>query len=114
MKNLNPLLATFLIFGNLGNLGNPFPAIAQDGAKQMVMVDRATLTSTQSSTLDNLIPQLPRTSVGKRCRFYGKPAVWCLLLDGNQANQVKNRLVQAGVPAEVREVRRIREARGAR
>ena len=87
-------------------LAIPGTAIAQ--TKTMVSVDRSTLTAAQSAALSRLIPQLPRTQIGQRCQFYGKPSIWCLLLDANTAARVQQTLQSAGIPAQTREVPRLR------
>lgn len=87
-------------------LAIPGTAIAQ--TKTMVSVDRATLTAAQSAALSRLIPQLPRTQVGKQCQYYGKPSIWCLLLDAGTASQVQQQLAEAGIPAQTREVSPLR------
>ncbi len=84
------------------------PQSVQAQTKTMVSVDRSILTEAQAAALDRVIPWLPRTQVGARCQFYGKPQIWCLLLDAQTAADVQRKLQAAGIPAETKPVNRIR------
>lgn len=83
-----------------------------DGTLTMVMIDRAQLSNVQRTAFQRYLQtaNLPPTKVGKRCQFYGKPDVWCLLLDQNVAQQVYNQLKRQrefGAAIEMKEVRRL-------
>jgi len=89
------------------------PAIAApDPSIKMVMVDQAQLSSSQCSTFQQYIQtaNLPATKIGKRCQYYGKPEVWCLILDTSVANQVFQKLSQQPFKsaASIKPVRRLR------
>jgi hypothetical protein len=92
---------------------------AQDGVLKMVMVDQSQLSGSQREAFQRYLQtaDLPRTQVGKRCQYYAKPQVWCLLLNPNLAEQVYQKLrgqAAFGAAADIKEVRRIREAGAAR
>ncbi|MGQ9870998.1 hypothetical protein [Leptodesmis sp.] len=55
---------------------------------------------------------LPRTKIGQRCQYYGKPQVWCLLLDPPVAERVFQQLKTQsfGTAVDIRTVRRFRGA----
>jgi len=87
---------------------------SNDGTLSMVMIDQAQLSSNQRSAFQRYLQtaSLPRTKVGDRCQYYGKPQVWCLLLDQGQAQQVYQQLKSQpafGSATEIKTVRRIRE-----
>ncbi len=79
---------------------------------QMVMVDQTQLSSSQRSAFQQYLQtaSLPATKVGKRCQYYGKPDVWCLILDEPVANQVFRQISRQpfGSAASVKPVRRLR------
>lgn len=96
------------------------PTLAQtarpsgNGVLKMVMVDQAQLSTNQRSAFQRYLQtaNLPSTKVGNRCQYYGKPQVWCLLLDPNIAQQVYQQLKSQpvfGSATEIKEVRRLRE-----
>ena len=79
---------------------------------RMVMVDQTQLSSNQRNAFQQYIQtaNLPSTKVGKRCQYYGKPDVWCLVLDAPVANQVFQEISRQpfGSAASVKSVRRLR------
>jgi hypothetical protein len=84
-----------------------------DRTLKMVMVDQAELTSSQRSTFQRYLEtaNLPPTKIGKRCQYYGKPQIWCLLLDPSVAEQVYQQLSRQpsfGSAAKIQTVHRIR------
>lgn len=88
---------------------------AQREVMKMVMIDQQQLTASQREAFQRYLQtaNLPRTQVGKRCQYYGKPQVWCLLLEPTLAQQVYQQLrsqSEFGAATEIKEVRRIREA----
>lgn len=113
-KLLAILSASAIVLGTM-------PAVAQtmrsanNGTLKMVMIDQAQLSSNQRSAFQRFLQSanLPPTKVGNRCQYYGKPQVWCLLLDPGVAQQVYNQLRNQpafGSAIEIKEVRRLREA----
>jgi hypothetical protein len=113
-KLLAILSASAIVLGTM-------PAVAQsarsasNGTLKMVMIDQAQLSSNQRSAFQRFLQSanLPRTKVGNRCQYYGKPQVWCVLLDPSVAQQVYNQLRNQpafGSATEIKEVRRLREA----
>lgn len=82
------------------------------GYKQltMVMVDQSTWQHDRRYQFADWVnaQNFPPTQVGKRCQYYGKPAVWCLLLTADQANQVVNQFAGTDWPVETKQVRPIR------
>lgn len=88
------------------------PRSGSNGDLTMVMVDQSRLSSTQRKVFQQYLQtaNLPRTKVGNRCQFYGKPNVWCLLLDHPLAQQVYNQLRKQrefGAATTIKEVRRL-------
>jgi len=88
---------------------------ASNDVLKMVMVDQEQLSSNQRQAFQRFLQSanLPRTKVGNRCQYYGRPQIWCLLLDPSVAEQVYQKLREQsafGAAAEIKEVRRIREA----
>ncbi len=81
-------------------------AVADPDALKMVMVDQTLLTAEQRSQLAQLATQLPPTSVGKSCQYYGKPDVWCLILKHQTAEQVFPQLSPFGAAASIKPVKR--------
>lgn len=79
---------------------------------KMVMVDQTQLSSSQRTVFQQYIQTagLPATKVGKRCQYYGKPDVWCLVLDDTIAKQVYQKLsLQPFASAmSIKSVRRLR------
>jgi hypothetical protein len=80
---------------------------------EMVMVDQAQLSSAQRSTFQRYLQtaNLPNTKIGNRCQYYGKPDVWCLILDPPLANQVYQQLKQQAdfrSGLDIKPVRRLR------
>lgn len=101
-------------------LSSASAAIAQtasptnDGHLKMVMLDQAQLSNNQRSAFQQYLrtANLPPTKIGRRCQYYGKPQVWCLLLDPAQAQQVYQQLKDQpvfGFATELKDVRRLRE-----
>lgn len=88
------------------------PKTRSNEVLQMVMVDKAQLSSSQRNAFQQYIQtaKLPSTKVGKRCQYYGKPDVWCLILDAPVANQVFQQISRQsfGSAASVKSVRRLR------
>ncbi len=104
MKILLLAAATLLISG--------IPGIAKaETSLQIVMVNQAQLSSSQRSAFQQYIQtaNLPPTKVGKRCQYYGKPEVWCLILDAPVANQVLQQLSRQpfGSAASSQPIRRL-------
>ncbi len=96
-------------------LAQPSASAAQREVMKMVMIDQQQLTASQREAFQRYLQtaNLPRTQVGKRCQYYGKPQVWCLLLEPTLAQQVYQQLrsqSEFGSATEIKEVRRIREA----
>ncbi len=86
----------------------------ENGTLKMVMVDQAQLSASQRNAFQRYLQtaNLPRTKVGERCQYYGRPQVWCLLLDHGVAERVYQQLKgqpSFGSIAEIKEVRRLRE-----
>jgi hypothetical protein len=101
----------------LGNIANAIaqpstPKVQSNEVLQMVMVDQTQLSSSQRNAFQQYIQtaSLPVTKVGKRCQYYGKPDVWCLILDAPVANQVFQQISRQpfGSAASVKAVRRLR------
>lgn len=93
-------------------IAQPAPRSNNPDPLSMVMVDQAQLSDTQRNAFQRFLQtaNFPRTKVGKRCQFYGKPDVWCLLLDKSMAQKVYNQLRQQrefGTAAALKEVRRL-------
>ncbi|EKQ70278.1 hypothetical protein OsccyDRAFT_0556 [Leptolyngbyaceae cyanobacterium JSC-12] len=67
------------------------PVKGNSFTKYMVWLDRAILTPEQRTDFDRYLQStsLPANSVGKQCSYYGKKEAWCLLLDQELANKVK-------------------------
>ncbi|MBM0741379.1 hypothetical protein JOY44_07060 [Phormidium sp. CLA17] len=88
------------------------PKAQSNEVLQMVMVDQTQLSSSQRSAFQQYLQtvSLPSTKVGKRCQYYGKPNVWCLILDAPVANQVFQQISRQpfGSAASVKPVRRFR------
>ena len=88
------------------------PRGSGDGTLKMVMVDQAQLSSSQRDAFQRYLQtaNLPRTKVGKRCQYYGKPQVWCLLLDPAVAEQVYQKLSKQpfGSAADIQTVHRLK------
>ncbi len=88
------------------------PRTSGDGALQMVMVDQAQLSESQKNAFQRFLQtaNLPPTKIGKSCQFYGKPQVWCLLLDQPTANQVYQQLSRQsfGSAASMKTVHRLK------
>jgi hypothetical protein len=91
---------------------NIVPMVQSREVLQMVMVDQAQLSATQRTEFQQYIQtaNLPHTKVGKRCQYYGKPDVWCLILDAPVANQVVQQLSKQSFSSkvEVKPVRRLK------
>jgi hypothetical protein len=82
------------------------------GILGMVMVDQAKLSAEQKAAFQTYLQtaNLPPTKIGNKCQYYGKPAVWCLLLDPTLAQQIYERLKAQpifGSLVELKEVGRI-------
>jgi hypothetical protein len=80
---------------------------------QMVMVNQAQLSGSQRDTFQRYLQttNLPTTKIGKRCQYYGKPDVWCLILDPPVAKQVYQQLKQQkafGSASDIQPVKRLR------
>ncbi len=60
----------------------------------MVSVDRALLNGDELSNFEQFIStaNLPKTAVGKRCQYYKRPLIWCLILVDGQAKQLDSLL----------------------
>ncbi len=88
------------------------PKATSTEALQIVMVDQTQLSSSQRSAFQQYLQttRLPATKVGKRCQYYSKPDVWCLVLDAPVANQVFQQISrqQFGSAASLKSVRRLR------
>ena len=83
------------------------------GVLNMVMIDQAQLTPDQRQAFQQYLrsANLPRTKIGERCQYYGRPQIWCLLLDPTQAQQVYQQLKDQpafGTATEIKEVRPLR------
>ncbi|NJP08521.1 MAG: hypothetical protein HC866_02810 [Leptolyngbyaceae cyanobacterium RU_5_1] len=88
------------------------PRTAQDDTLQIVMIDQTQLSASQRSAFQRYLQtaSLPPTKIGKRCQYYGKPQVWCLILDPAVAEKVYQQLSSQsfGSLAEMKPVRRLR------
>ena len=87
---------------------------SNNGILKMVMVDQTQLSASQRSAFQQYLQtaNLPPTKIGDRCQFYGRPQVWCLLLDPSLAQQVYQKLREQpgfGTATEIKDVRRLRE-----
>ncbi len=84
----------------------------QDGTLKMVMVDQAQLNERQRQAFQRFLQtaNLPHTKIGKQCQFYGRPQVWCLLLDPPVAERVFQQLKPQsfGTAVDIKTVRRFR------
>lgn len=93
----------------------PAPRPSDDGMLKMVMVDQSQLSTSQRDAFQRYLQtaNLPRTKIGNRCQYYGRPQVWCLLLDPAVAAQVYTQLKEQpvfGSAIDIKEVRRLRGA----
>jgi hypothetical protein len=83
---------------------------------RMVMVDQSQLNATQRDAFQRFLQtaNLPRTKIGQQCQFYGKPQVWCLILDPPVAERVLQQLKPQpfGAAADIKTVRRFRGVEG--
>ncbi len=108
------LSASAIAFSTLpGAIAQSATPKAQSGeVLKMVMVDQTQLSSNQRSAFQQYIQtaSLPSTKVGKRCQYYSKPDVWCLVLDAPVANQVFQQISRQpfGSAASLKPVRRLR------
>jgi hypothetical protein len=88
------------------------PKATDDGTLNIVMVDQAQLSATQKEAFQRFLQtaNLPHTKVGKSCQYYGKPQIWCLLLDPPIADQVYQQISRQsfGSAASIKPVRRLR------
>lgn len=91
------------------------PAIAgaPPGVLKLVMVDQAQLSSGQRQAFQRFVQQanFPPTRVGDRCRYHGKPQVWCLLLEPATAEAVYQRLIQQNEFRRATAIRTVRPLR---
>lgn len=83
------------------------------GVLSMVMIDQAQLSPDQRQAFQQYLrtANLPHTKIGERCQYYGRPQIWCLLLDPTQAQQVYQQLKDQptfGTATEIKEVRPLR------
>lgn len=84
----------------------------RDGVLAMVMVDQSKLSGEQKQAFQQYLQtaNLPRTKIGDRCQFYGRPDVWCLLLDPELGRRIFEQLKAQesfGAAVEVNEVGRL-------
>jgi hypothetical protein len=84
-----------------------------DNWLRMVMVDQAKLSNEQRDGFQRYLQtaNLPHTKIGKRCQYYTKPQVWCLILDPPVAERVYNQLKQEkafNAALDMKPVRRLR------
>lgn len=90
------------------------PRSYPDDTLKMVMVDQSRLNDSQRQAFQRFLQtaSLPRTKIGQRCQYYGKPQVWCLLLDPPVAERVFQQLKTQsfGTAVDIRTVRRFRGA----
>ncbi|MGC8712404.1 MAG: hypothetical protein ACP5RH_08435 [Leptodesmis sp.] len=88
------------------------PRSYQDDTLKMVMVDQSRLDDGQRQAFQRFLQtaNLPHTKIGQRCQYYGKPQVWCLLLDPPVAERVFQQLKTQsfGAAVDIRTVRRFR------
>ncbi len=89
------------------------PTSPSRGVLKMVMIDQAQLSPDQRQAFQQYLrtANLPRTKIGERCQYYGRPQIWCLLLDPPQAQQVYQQLKEQptfGTATEIKEVRPLR------
>lgn len=78
----------------------------------MVAIDTSKLSPEQSQALEEITPTLPKTKIGKRCQYYGKPQVWCLLLDPAIAMDTQAKLSQFSGSLWNKQVRRLKAEGG--
>lgn len=90
------------------------PHSNQDDTLKMIMVDQSRLNANQRQAFQHFLQtaNLPRTKVGQQCRYYGKPQVWCLLLDPPIAEKIFQQLKPQpfGSAADIKTVHRFRGA----
>jgi hypothetical protein len=88
----------------------------ESGTLRMVMVDQSQLNANQRNAFQRFLQtaNLPRTKIGQQCQFYGRPQVWCLILDPPVAERVFQQLKPQpfGAAAEMKTVRRFKGAEG--
>jgi hypothetical protein len=88
----------------------------QSDTLRMVMVDQSQLNGSQRAAFQRFLQtaNLPRTKIGRQCQFYGRPQVWCLILDPPVAEQVLQQLKPQpfGSAAEIKTVRRFKGVEG--
>jgi hypothetical protein len=92
-------------------------ARSSDGnALRMIMVDQSQLNTNQREAFQRFLQtaNLPPTKIGKQCQFYGRPQVWCLILDPPVAERVFQQLKPQsfGSAAEIKPIRRFRGVEG--
>lgn len=100
---------------------NAAPVNATPTGMQMVMVDKAKLDAKGVAAFESYLrtaslPQSPviNENIGgsARCQYYGRPQIWCLLLEGSTAQNVYNELKGQQTFAsavEMKSVRRLKE-----
>ncbi len=90
------------------------PRSGSDDTLKMVMVDQAQLNDRQRQAFQHFLQtaNLPHTKIGQRCQFYGRPQVWCLLLDPPVAERVFQQLKPQpfGAAVDIKTVHRFRGA----
>ena len=88
------------------------PKIDPNEVLKMVMVDQAQLSSMQRSAFQQYLQtaNLPSTKVGKRCQYYGKPDIWCLVLDAPIAHTIFQQFSRQpfGSATSIKPIRRFR------
>lgn len=112
-----PVLASSAIAFSAGipvALAQSSPRSAPDDTLKMVMVDQAQLNDSQRQAFQRFLQtaNLPHTKIGQRCQFYGRPQIWCLLLDPPIAERVFRQLKPQpfGAAVDMKTVRRFRGA----
>lgn len=107
-----PLCALSTIAAMPMAIAQPAPP-AKSGVLNMVMIDQAQLSTEQRQAFQQYLrtANLPPTKIGDRCQYYGRPQIWCLLLDPDRAQQVYQQLKDQpifGTATEMKEVRPLR------
>lgn len=98
------------------------PATTNDTGIKMVMVDQAQLDASAKATFTQYVaensasfpptPVMVNGTTPAQCSYFRKPQIWCLLLNGGDAQKVHNQLKQQTAFANavgIRDVRRLVE-----
>jgi hypothetical protein len=80
----------------------------------MVMVDKDKLSSNKVTEFESFLEtaNFPSTKVGKRCQYYGRPNVWCLILPADESNSVFGKLQSFSEAASNKTVKKFHGVEG--